>query len=226
MKGTNPDGEIKRHLLSSTDAEKDLGVVIDKNLSFKNHIAQATAKATRTLGVIRRSFDYLTDQTFIMLYKSMVRPMLEYGQPVWQPSQKMLRQELEDVQRRATKMIAKLKNKPYSERLAILKLPSLEHRRRRGDMIETYKFQSGLYRTDRPVFNAHSGRDTRGHSKKLDKERCSREIRRIFFSQRIVSTWNSLPESVVTAPTVNAFKNRLDAHWKGDPSIYDPDCYH
>ena len=93
-------------------------------------------------------------------------------------------------------------------------------------MIEVFKFQSGLYKTDRPVFNRHSGRDTRGHCKKLDKERCSREIRRNFFSQRVVSAWNGLPESVVTAPSVNAFKNRFDAHWKNDPSIYDPDCYH
>ena len=226
VKGINHKGETSRHPLSSTDAEKDLGVIIDKNLSFKNHIAQATAKANRTLGVIRRSFDYLTDHTFIMLYKSMVRPMLEYGQSVWQPSQKMLRQEVEDVQRRATKMIAKLKDLPYSQRLAILQLPSLEHRRKRGDMIEVFKFQSGLYKTDRPVFNTHSGRDTRGHCKKLNKDRCTKEIRRTFFSQRIISAWNSLPESVVTAPTVNAFKNRFDAHWKNDPSIYDPDCYH
>ena len=57
--------------------------------------------------------------------------MLEYGQSVWQPSQKMLRQEVEDVQRRATKIIAKFKDLPYSQRLAILQLPSLEHRRKR-----------------------------------------------------------------------------------------------
>ena len=112
----------KRHKLETTDIEKDLGVVIDSKLSFKNHVAYATSKANRTLGVIRRSFDFLTDSTFIQLYKSMVRPMLEYGQSVWQPAQKMLRQDVEDVQRRAPKMIGKLKDKPYSERLEILML--------------------------------------------------------------------------------------------------------
>ena len=216
----------KRHKLESTDVEKDLGVVIDSKLSFNNHIAYATSKANRTLGVIRRSFDFLTDSTFIQLYKSMVRPMLEYGQSVWQPAQKMLRQDVEDVQRRATKMIGKLKDKPYSERLKILKLPSLEHRRRRGDMIEVFKYLSGRNQTDRPLFKLHCGRDTRGHSLKLSKNRCSKEVHRTSFTQRVVSSWNELPEHIVQAPTVNAFKNRFDKHWENHPSVYDADCYY
>ena len=81
--------------------------------------------------------------------------------------------EVEDVQRRAAKMIGKLKNLPFSQRLAILQLPSLEHRRKRGDMIEVFKIQSGLYKTDMPIFNTHSGRDKRGYCKKLSKERCT-----------------------------------------------------
>ena len=111
--------------------------------------------------------------------------MLEYGQAVWQPSLKTLRQDLEDVQRRATRMISKLKGKSYPERLATLKLPSLEHRRRRGDMIELYKYQTGLYNTSRPVFRPYSGGETRGHCKKLAKISNNTRIRSDFFSQRI-----------------------------------------
>ena len=138
MKEVDNNGDTKRHSLAQTEAEKDLGVIIDNKLSFKNHIAKATAKANSRLGIIRRSFDFLTEKTFVQLYKSMVRPVLEYGQSVWQPALKKLTQDVEDVQRRATKMIGKLKDKPYAERLEVLKLPSLEHRRRRGDMIEVY----------------------------------------------------------------------------------------
>ena len=136
MKEVDNNGDTKRHSLAQTEAEKDLGVIIDSKLSFKNHIAKATAKANSRLGIIRRSFDFLTEKTFVQLYKSMVRPVLEYGQSVWQPALKKLTQDVEDVQRRATKLIGKLKDKPYAERLEALKLPSLEHRRRRGDMIE------------------------------------------------------------------------------------------
>ena len=226
MKGTDADGQENRHALAMSEAEKDLGVVIDRKLTFKNHVAQATAKANRTLGVIRRSFDHLTDHTFVQLYKTLVRPMLEYGHSVWQPSHKTLQQDVEDVQRRATKLIGKLKDKPYPERLATLKLPSLEHRRRRGDMIDLYKYMTGLYDTTRPVFEPHGGRETRGNSKKLAK-RCTRlEVRSSFFSERVVSTWNGLPDSVVTAPSLNSFKGRLDAHWANHPNLYDPDCYH
>ena len=225
MKDRDSKGEVKRHTLAHTEAEKDLGVVIDKKLSFKNHVAQATAKANRTLGVIRRSFDFLTEKTFVQLYKAMVRPVLEYGQSVWQPAQKTLRQDLEDVQRRATKMIAKLKHLPYNVRLATLKLPSLEYRRLRGDMIEVYKYITGVNRTERKLFKLHSGRETRGHCKKLAKDRSNKKVRSTSFSQRTVTMWNELPEHVIFAPTVNAFKIRLDKHWRNHPCLYDPDCY-
>ena len=223
---TTEAGEAEnRHKLTVTEAEKDLGVFVDNKLTFKKHVAQATAKANRTLGIIRRSFDHLTDCTFIQLYKTLVRPMVEYGHSVWQPSQKTLQQEVEDVQRRATKLIGKLKDKPYEERLKTLKLPSLEHRRRRGDMIDLHKYLSGLYDTTRPQFEPHIGRDTRGNSRRMAKHHTRLDIRRTFFSERVVSIWNSLPESVVTAPSLNSFKNRLDAHWANHAGLYNPDCY-
>ena len=118
---TTSDGQETRHNLSESNAEKDLGVIVDNKLNYGNHISQATGKANRTLGVLRRSFDHLSDKTFIQLYKSLVRPMLEYGHSIWNPSKKNLQQEVESVQRRATKLIGRLKNKPYSQRHRELK---------------------------------------------------------------------------------------------------------
>ncbi|KAK3757934.1 hypothetical protein RRG08_058248 [Elysia crispata] len=134
-----------KHPLKTSKAEKDLGVVVDSQLNFKDHISQATTKANRILGVIRRSFDHLTDHTFVQLYKALVRPILEYGHSVWQPVLETLQQDIVDVQSRATKLIGHLKDKPYPERLSILKLPSLEHRRHRGDMIDLFKYVTGIY---------------------------------------------------------------------------------
>jgi hypothetical protein len=225
MEGKDSNGDKCTHALSVTTSERDLGVIVDSKLTFKDHVAQATAKANRTLGVIRRSFDYLNEATFVQLYKSLVRPILEYGHSVWQPHQKGLQSDVEDVQRRATKLIASLKNKPYPERLAALELPSLEHRRMRGDMIDLYKYMHGIYKTSRPQFERHSGRETRGNSLKLAKHHCRLTVRSNFFSERVVSTWNNLPDSVVQAPTINAFKNRLDAHWASLPTIHSPLCY-
>ena len=92
-------------------------------------------------------------------------------------------------------------------------------------MIEVFKYLSGLNQTDRPLFKLHCGRGTRGHSLKLAKHRCSKEVRRVSFTQRVVTTWNELPEHVVRAPTVNAFKNRFDKHLVNHPSVLDAECY-
>ena len=95
----------------------------------------------------------------------------------------------------------------------------------RGDMIDLYKYMHGIYKTSRPQFERHSGRETRGNSLKLAKHHCRLTVRSNFFSERVVSTWNNLPDSVVQAPTINAFKNRLDAHWASLPTIHSPLCY-
>ncbi|CAM1304818.1 Uncharacterised protein r2_g1469 [Pycnogonum litorale] len=226
MKSKDAEGNPTIVELAESEVERDLGVLIDKGLTFKRHINQASAKANRVLGIIRRSCDFLTPAVFIQLYKSIVRPILEYGHTAWQPRHKTLCCEVEDVQRRATKFISSLKDKPYPERLIALNLPSLEHRRLRGDMIDMYKYTHGMYLTSRPRFNYFQGpRDTRGHSLKLEKSRCRLDTRRNFFVQRGTTTWNSLPDSVVTAPSVNAFKNRLDAHWRRLPAKTTPECY-
>jgi hypothetical protein len=125
MIGRNEQREECTIELKESEVERDLGVMVDNGLSFKNHVAQATAKANKIVGIIRRTFDYLTPETFVQLYKSLVRPVLEYGHSVWQPRHKTLCIEVEDVQPRATKLIGVLKDKSYPERLAALKLPSL-----------------------------------------------------------------------------------------------------
>ena len=102
-----------RHALATVEVEKDLGVMVDSKLAFKDYISQSTAKANKVLVEIRRSFEHLTKHTFIQLYKALVRPILENGHSVWQPVLKTLNQDLQDVQRRATKLISNIKDKPY-----------------------------------------------------------------------------------------------------------------
>jgi hypothetical protein len=94
-----------------------------------------------------------------------------------------------------------------------------------GDMIDLHKYMHGIYKTSRPQFECHSGRETRGNSLKLAKHHCRLTVRSNFFCKRVVSTWNNLPDSVVQAPTINALKNRLDAHWASFPTVHSPLCY-
>jgi len=125
--------------LAQTDQIKDLGILLDERLSFRDHINDKINKAFSMLGIIKRNFKHLTIQSFTMLYKNMVRSHLDYCSSVWSPYMKKDIEALEKVQKRATKILPQLKHMYYSDRLKACKLPLLHYRRIRGDMIETYK---------------------------------------------------------------------------------------
>ena len=159
------------HQLEETTNEKDLGVYIDNDLKFHLHASKAIKKANRILGTIKNSCSS-RDKTFICnLYKTMVRPHLEYGNSIWGPFYKKDIEGVERVQRRATKMAMGLHNTPYQKRLEILKLPSLVYRRRRGDMIQLYKLVNGLYRLELNELVTRANSRTRGHQFKLVKKK-------------------------------------------------------
>ena len=120
---------------------------------------------------------------------------------------------VEKVQRRATKCVPGLKELNYEERLKSMNLPSLSYRRKRGDLIEAYKLTHGYYSTNKNLLILDKTNRTRGHSYKVEKQRCNTSMRQHFFANRVVNQWNSLPASVVEAPSLNSFKTRLDKHF-------------
>ena len=130
--------------IDTCSSEKDLGVFFDNKLIFDNHINYAVNKANSMLGLIKRSFLYLDIDSFLCLYKSLVRPHLEYGNIIWYPLFKRQSAMLERVQRRATRMLTELNDLSYQDRLKRLHLPSLKARRVRGDLIQTYKIMSNI----------------------------------------------------------------------------------
>ena len=196
------------------EEEKDLGVLIDKRLKFHSQTAAAISRASQILAVVRRAFANIDEVTLPLLYKSMVRPLLEYGNTIWGPHGKTDQKKLERVQRRATKMVASIKNLPYPQRLRRLGLPSLFYRRRRGDMLTVYQLLRGGMDVQAEKFvTRHEYDQTRGHAWKLYKPRATSLTRRNAFSIRIVNDWNALPASVVAAESLSRFKARLDRHW-------------
>ena len=119
--------------------EKDLGVIVDADLRFEEHISSKVNKANALVGLIHRTFSYLDGKLFKKLYVSFVRPHLKYAQAVWSPYLNKYRNMLENVQIRATKLVDGMADIPYHERLKALELPTLAYRRARGDMIEVFK---------------------------------------------------------------------------------------
>ena len=88
---------------------------------------------------------------FLSIYKSVVRAHLEYASSVWSPMFKKDTILIENVQRRATRLVNCLKYLSYEGRLKTLGLPSLEYRRERSDMIQIYKIMHGIDKVDKTI---------------------------------------------------------------------------
>ena len=198
-----------RHLKEATE-EKDLGVIITNDLKVEAQCSAACIKANRILGLIRRTVVNKRRTILTTLYKSLVRPYLEYSTAAWSPHYVKDREMLERVQRRFTRMVPGLGDLEYGERLGVLGLMTLEERRNRSDMVEMYKVLKGLSAIPRETFFELNGSGrTRGNSLKIVKKVIQTDIRKFFFSQRVINRWNALDERVVAAETVDAFKKRL-----------------
>ena len=221
---------IARSNIEYVTEEKDLGILIDSKLKFRAHVGTVVSKANQMLGIIKRSFDNMGEFAFLNLYKSLVRPHLEYGNVIWSPATVNEIILIEGVQRRATAMIKKCKGLSYEERLRKLGIPTLEYRRHRADLIQVYRLFSGIDRMDANVFFSLHNEDepgsvraeTRGHPRKLSKNRYVRRLGRDSFAFRVVNPWNKLPLDVVMAPNLNSFKSRLNVHYKNFPLKFCP----
>ena len=149
----------------------------------------------------------------------MIRPHLEYASSIWSPHTWKQAEEIEKIQRRATKRVAELRELPYEERLKALHLPTLVYRRLRGDLINVYKYMKNQYDV-KPITRKDPDDTRRGHSFKLHKATCRTDKRLYFFSFRAIDWWNNIPQEVIEAPSIDAFKNRLDNHFSDHPVVY------
>ncbi len=213
--------------LQSITQEKDIGVIIDADLEFESHISEKVKKASQMFALLRRSFNFLNDELFLPLYKSLVRVHLDFASSVWAPYKIKHVEQLESVQRRITRQLPGMKDLSYPERLRRLKLPTLSYRRLRGDLIEVYKITNGLYEKEcTSCLKLWSDVTTtdgqlRGHTKKLFLQRSRLNIRENSFGVRVVPVWNKLSEDIVSAPDVDTFKNKLDELMLNQDIYYD-----
>ncbi len=214
--------------LEEIDEEKDIGVTIDTKLSFESHIANITSKASQIMGAIRCSFQHLDNDHMMMLYKSQVRSILEYGNPVWNPYKKKDINLIENVQRKTTRNLPGMKDLSYPDRLRKPNLPTLVYRRLRGDMITTYKILHEIHDVsvcpDLPFIGETA---TRGNSMKIFERRPDggTNLRKFFFTLRVPRMWNTLPREVVQSKNVRQFETALDEFWRNKPWKFDHETW-
>ena len=126
---------------------------------------------------------------------------------------------IEGVQRRATKLVQATEHWKYENRLAYLRLPRLDMRRVRCDLIDTFKIMNSIYDVRSELFFHLDEGGRRGHEKKLFKKRFKLDVRKYVFSNRVVDRWNQLPEKCIKCSNVNTFKKHISTEL--EPESYN-----
>ena len=203
--------------LQESEFEKDIGVLIQKNLRPSLQCAKAAKTANAVLAQISRAVSYRDKNTFLRLFRTYVRPHLDYCAPAYSPWTLGDKEILEKVQRRAIGMVSNFKGRTYEEKLAEAGMTTLEARRLRGDLLQAYRVlnqvddvdPSKWFKMSQDRNGAMSTRHTGGHLN-VERKEANGDIRRNFWSIRVVDPWNSLPEEVKKAKSLDDFKNGID----------------
>ena len=195
--------------LPEIKSEKDLGVLVSDSLSWQPHIDAIVKKANSCVAWVLRSVISRSPKVMLQIFKSMIRPHLEYCVQLWSPlpahGNWATILAIENVQRTFTRAIDGLGLLTYENRLKKLGLTTLLERRARGDLIETFRNISGIANYGENFFNV-SKRRLNIISRPGDQNKYKYE----FLCRRVISYWNKLPIDVKAAETINQFKNRLD----------------
>lgn len=206
--------------IKAVESFRDLGILVDCDLTFQEHIANIVKQANQTAGAINRSFICQNTDFKLRMYTTFVRPKLEFGTTVWSPSQVQSIKSIESVQRKFTKYLSTYFSKSYVERCNITKLEPLLYRRAIQDLCMVFKLVHGLTSgVDANHFFLRSN-SLRGHEYKFTKLRGGSHLQQLF-SHRIVDLWNRLPRQLIRSGSVKIFRSSaVDNH----PSLIESYC--
>jgi hypothetical protein len=188
----------------------DLGILLSQSTKTSEQCEKVAKKALRVGSHIFRCFQTRSQKFLKDMFRVYVRPVVEYNAEIFSPYLLKDIRFLERALRSFTKRFPGLRNFSYERRLQILNMQSLEESRLRTELALTFKILKGHVDIEHSDFFEFSTVSrTRGHSMKLKIPRCRLDPVKNFFTNRIPVVWNALPNDVVSAPSVAAFKSRL-----------------
>ena len=217
--------------LEVVKAEKDLGVLISSDMTWKDHIIMVVAKANKMLGFLKRNCAGLVNrEALLRLYHSLVRSHVCFCSQVWAPQSTVNTLFLvEGIQRRASRFIVgKGSDLSYRDRLIKLRLLPLNYWLEYLDLVFFYKCLNSMvdftFEFDH-YFSFVQGRTRRANAAHCVKTNYARtSLFRDYFFNRITIIWNGIPEDIKVATTLCSFKRQLKSfYFKRLYNVFDGD---
>ena len=207
-------------IIEFVESHCDRGITVDRTLKFHSHVARNARIANVftsniLICTLERNNDFIFNK-----YKFHVRPIMEYGSSFWNVGYRGDMKILERVQRKWTRAVNSISDLPYNIRLHRLKLFSFQGRLLRTDLIMVWKiFHNKCALKLENFFHLDMNSHTRGHQFKIFVPRVNLEVRKRYFSVRVISAWNSLTDEAVSSDSLGSFKRLL--HRDLGQQLYD-----
>ena len=209
---SNHDYTIHGHKLECVDTAKYLGVTLQSKLSWSTHIATTARKADNTRAFLQRNFRSCPRQIRAQCYSTLVRPILEYSSPVWDPHLQKDIDTLEKVQRRSARFVYQdfSRESSVTKMLNQLNWDSLAERRAKAKVTMIYRGMNQLVEIPMDHLRPATVTSTRGNEQKFFIQYCRTTTMRHSFYPDAARLWNALPTSSTAAPSLAAFKGSLE----------------
>ena len=213
IKLINSSYNIHGYILEETNAAKYLGVVIDSKLNWGDQLSAVRNKANKTLAFLRRNLRDCPTHVKAHCYKTLVRPVLEYGCAVWDPHAVGDIQDLEKIQKRAGRFCTNnyiMEHGNTEMNMSQLNWKPLEERRAHNKLNLFYKAREGLIEIPFDHVKVNNSSTRRG-GRTYQIEHSSVNSHLYSFFPNSIRLWNSLPDSAKDCRNFEAFKTALDS---------------
>ena len=211
-----PPVNLGINTIQQTDCTKFLGIHLDQNLRFNNHIQHISGKVSKTVGILHKLKLTIPDYILKHLYNSLILPYLTYGIEVWHAAPKVLTEKISILQKKSIRAIHNLDYNAHTneffKRDNILKLEDLY---KLNLCSHLYSYTNSTENSFYSRINPHS--DTHNHYTRnrnnLVLPRYSKTSSQSSFIYQSIKEWGNIPVSIQTSRTIHSFKRTLKKHY-------------